>query len=105
MRHQLAMVLRGVVAQHLLPSADGTRRHAVTELLVNTSGVANLIATGRTLQIPSAIETGGNVGMRSLEESLASLLFSGAITERAAYTLTRNPEILHRRLYGLEENE
>lgn len=104
-RHQLAMVLRGIVAQHLLPSADGTRRHAVTEVLVNTSGVANLIATGRTAQIPSAIETGGDVGMRSIEESLASLLVTGAITERAAYMLTRNPESLQRRIYGMEEEE
>jgi twitching motility protein PilT len=104
-RHQLAMVLRGIVAQHLLPSADGTRRHAVTEVLVNTAGVANLIATGRTSQIPSAIETGANVGMQSIEESLALLLLNGAITERAAYMLTRNPESLQRRLYGLGEDE
>ena len=102
-RRQLAMVLRGIVAQHLLVSVDGTRRHAVAEVLVNTTGVANLIATGRTAQIASAIETGGNVGMRSLEESLAELLFAGAITERAAYLLTRNPEVLQRRLYGDDE--
>ena len=99
------MVLRGIVAQHLLPSADCRRRHAVTEVLVNTAGVANLIATGRTSQILSAIETGANVGMRSIEESLAELLLSGAITERAAYMLTRNPETLQRRLYGLGEDE
>ena len=102
-RRQLAMVLRGIVAQHLLVSVDGTRRHAVAEVLVNTTGVANLIATGRTAQIASAIETGGNVGMRSLEESLAELLFAGAITESTAFLLTRNPETLQRRLYGDDE--
>ena len=99
-RRQLAMVLRGIVAQHLLVSADGARRHAAVEVLVNTSGIANLIASGRTVQISSAIETGANVGMRSLEESLAELLFAGAITERDAFLLTRNPETLQRRLYG-----
>ncbi|MBR0506569.1 MAG: PilT/PilU family type 4a pilus ATPase [Kiritimatiellae bacterium] len=99
-RRQLAMVLRGIVAQHLMVSVDGSRRHAVAEVLVNTTGVANLIATGRTAQIASAIETGGNVGMRSLEESLAELLFAGAISERDAFLLTRNPETLQRRLYG-----
>ena len=104
-RRQLAMVLRGVVAQHLLPSIDGTRRHAVTEVMVNTSGVANLIATGRTSQLSGAIESGGNVGMRSVEESLVELLFAGAVEERAAYALSRNPESLQRRLYGLEEAE
>ncbi len=99
-RRQLAMVLRGIVAQHLLVSADGTRRHAAVEVLVNTTGVASLIATGRTMQVASAIETGGNVGMRSLEESLAELLFAGAITERDAFLLTRNPDVLERRVYG-----
>ena len=99
-RHQLAMVLRGIVAQHLPASADGTCRHVVAEVLVNTTGVSNLIATGRTAQIPSAIETGANVGMRSLEESLAELLRAGAIDERTAFLLTRNPETLQRRLYG-----
>ena len=102
-RRQLAMVLRGIVAQHLLVSTDGTRRHAAVEVLVNTSGVASLIATGRTMQIGTAIETGGNVGMRSLEESLAELLFEGAISERDAFLLTRNPEILRRRVYGDDE--
>ena len=101
-RRQLAMVLRGIVAQHLLVSVDGPRRHAGAEVLVNTTGVANLIATGRTAQIASAIETGGNVGMRSLEESLAELLFAGAISERDAFLLTRNPETLQRRLYGAD---
>ena len=99
-RRQLAMVLRGIVAQHLLVSVDGVRRHAAVEVLVNTTGVASLIATGRTMQIASAIEMGGNVGMRSLEESLAELLFAGAISERDAFLLTRNPETLQRRLYG-----
>ena len=99
-RRQLAMVLRGIVAQHLMVSVDGTRRHAVAEVLVNTTGVANLIATGRTAQIVSAIETGGNVGMRSLEESLAELLLAGAVAERDAYLLTRNPEVLRRRVHG-----
>ena len=104
-RRQLAMVLRGVVAQHLLSSYDGSRRHAVTEVMVNTSGVANLIATGRTSQLSSAIESGGNVGMRTVEESLAELLFAGAIDERTAFGLTRNPESLQRRLYGTDEAE
>lgn len=99
-RRQLAMVLRGIVAQHLLISADGTRRHAAVEVLVNTTGVSSLIATGRTMQIVSAIETGTNVGMRSLEESLAELISAGAVNERDAILLTRNPDVLQRRVYG-----
>lgn len=101
-RHQLAMVLRGIVAQHLLPSINGQRRYVATEVLVNTSGVANLIATGRSSQIYSAIETGVNAGMRPLDQSLAELLMAGCITERVAFSMTRSPDALRRRIYGEE---
>ena len=67
---------------------------------MNTSGVANLIATGRTAQISGMIETGGALGMRSIEESLADLLRGGCITEQTAFSLTRNQETLKRRLFG-----
>ena len=96
-RHQLALVLRGIFAQHLLPSPDGRRRPAC-ELLVNTSACANLIATGRTAQIYSVIETGGKAGMRTLDQSLAELLSAGLVDERTALALSRNPDVLKRRL-------
>jgi len=96
-RHQLALVLRGIFAQHLLPSPDG-RRRPVCELLVNTAACANLIATGRTAQIYSIIETGGKAGMRTLDQSLAELLAAGQIDSRTALALSRNPDSLKGRL-------
>ena len=96
-RHQLALVLRGIFAQHLLPSPDGRRRPAC-ELLVNTSACANLIATGRTAQIYSVIETGGAAGMKTLDQSLAELMAAGFIDERAALSLSKNPDSLKRRM-------
>ena len=99
-RHQLALCLRGVVAQRLVPSIDGSRRWVVPEVLINTSGVANLIATGRTAQISGMIETGGALGMKSIEESLADLLRGGCISEQPAFAMTRNHETLKRRLFG-----
>ena len=92
-RHQLALVLRGIFAQHLLPSPDGRRRPAC-ELLVNTAACANLIATGRTAQIYSIIETGGKAGMRTLDQSLAELLAAGQIDARTALVLSKNPDSL-----------
>ena len=97
-RHQLALVLRGIFAQHLLPSPDGKRRPAC-ELLVNTPACANLIATGRTAQIYSVIETGGKSGMRTLDQSLAELLAARLIDERTALMLSRNPDVLKRRMH------
>ncbi len=102
-RKQLSLVLRGIFAQHLLPAISGGRA-AACELLVNTSGVANLIATGRSSMIYSAMETGGNRGMVSLDDSLAQLLRAGRIGESAAMALSRSPETLVRRLQlDLEE--
>lgn len=97
-RHELSLVLRGVLAQHLVTGLDGERRHCACELLVNTTACANLISTGRTAQIYSVIETGANSGMCTLDQSLANLVFAGKIDERVALMLTRNPSMLQRRL-------
>ncbi len=97
-RHQLALVLRGVFAQHLLPKTHGSGRVPACELLVNTPAVANLIATGRSQQLYSLIETGGKYGMCTLDESLATLVRRALVTERAAMSLSKNPEILRRRI-------
>ncbi len=96
-RRQLALVLRGILAQHLLPGRSGGRV-AACELLVNTTAVANLIATGRSAQIYSLLETGGRMGMVSLDQSLADLLARGRIGEQTAFALTRNPETLRSRM-------
>ena len=96
-RHQLALVLRGIFAQHLLPAVTGGRV-AACELLVNTTAVANLIATGRTAQLYSLIETGARAGMVTLDQSLADLLRRGRISEQVALALTRNPETLRSRV-------
>lgn len=93
-RHQLAMVLRGILAQHLLPSAVGGRRVPACELLLSSPAVANLIASGRSQQIYSAIESGQGQGMLTLDQSLARLLAAHRITEQVAFSLARNPDLL-----------
>lgn len=80
-RRQLSLVLRGVFAQHLLPAASpGARRVACGELMFATPAIANLIATGRSQQIYSAIELGAGAGMRTLSQALDELVRSGRIT-------------------------
>ncbi len=97
-RRQFSMALKGIVAQHLVLSCDGSSRYAVPEVMVNTPAVANLIATGRTALISSSIETGADAGMRSLEESLAELVLNECIDEDVAYSMAHTPETLQRRL-------
>lgn len=100
-RRQLALVLRGVLAQHLLPSLTGGRVPAC-ELLLNNSAAANLIATGRGAQLFSVMETGGRAGMVTLDQSLINLLIRGKISEPVAMTLTKNPDALRSRLRVLK---
>jgi len=80
---QLSAVLRGVVAQHLLPTTNG-KRVAAREILVNTPAVSNLIRENNIAQIPSAIQTGAKEGMISLENSLKVLVKDGLVDEAVA---------------------
>ena len=80
---QLSSVLRGVVAQQLLPSKDGGRVPA-REILINTTAVANLIRTNEIGQIKSTIQTGVKDGMSTMENSVKKLVKDGLITEEVA---------------------
>ncbi len=80
---QLSAVLRGVVAQQLLPSKDGGRVPA-REVLINTPAVANLIRNNEISQLKSAIQTGAKEGMDTMENSVKKLLKEGWITEEVA---------------------
>lgn len=83
-RHQLALILRGILAQRLLPLKSGHGRVPAYELLVNTTATANLIATGRTAQIYSALETGSHLGMCTMERTLKRLAEEGKINAQRA---------------------
>jgi twitching motility protein PilT len=110
-RRQLALVLRSVMAQHLLvadgsaafssrPEANGSKRRRripTCEILMVNPAVANLIATAKSNQIYSAMETGGALGMQTLEQDLARLWMANLISEHAAVTLARNPQVLRDR--------
>lgn len=80
---QLSSVLRGVVAQQLIPSKDGGRVPA-REILINTPAVANLIRSNEVGQIKSVIQTGVKEGMSTMENSVKKLVKEGLITEEVA---------------------
>ena len=105
-RRQLSLVLRGIVAQRLLPVAgeDATvRRMPCSEILINTPAVANLIATCKSAQIYSAMETGTSLGMQTFEQDLARLWVGGSISEATALAMARNPNILRERAVILRQ--
>jgi twitching motility protein PilT len=85
-RTMLAESMRGVVAQALLPRADGKGRVAAAEVLVNVPAVANLIREGKAFQVPSVMQTGRAQGMLTFETTINELLRTGVITKETGQT-------------------
>jgi twitching motility protein PilT len=98
-RVQLSVALQGIVTQQLLPLANGQGRCVATEVLVPTPAVRNLIREGKTHQIYSALQTGAQFGMRTMDTSLSELVRDGKISRELAESRSGTPEEL-RRLMG-----
>ncbi len=97
-RGLLAECLVGVVAQQLLPTADGAGRVAAHEILIGSSAVSSIIREGRTFQIPSVIQAGQQVGMQSLDLGLEKLAKTGKISHETALEKASDREALGRAL-------
>src|SRR6185436_15847002 len=82
-RGLLADSLAGVVAQQLVPKADGAGRVAAHEILLGSGALASLIREGKTQQIGGYIQTGLAEGMQPMDLSLEKHVRSGAITAEA----------------------
>lgn len=93
-RQQLSLVLRGVFAQRLLPAkAVGKSRVVCNELLLVTPAVSNLIATGKSRQITSMMQTGRANGMITFEDSINQLYSSGKISLETLNSVTLNARV------------
>lgn len=82
-RLQLALTLRGIVSQQLLPKIGGGRI-AAREILVNNPAASNLIRENKVSQINTVIETNAKLGMVSLRQDLQRLLKEGKIEKEIA---------------------
>ena len=100
-RVQLSVALQGIITQQLLPTADGAGRVAACEVLLATPAIRNLIREGKTHQIYSSLQTGGNIGMQTMDAALATLVRKGSITQALAEARSSTPDEL-RRLLGAE---
>ncbi len=83
-RAQLANVLVAVISQTLIPTADGKGRIAAQEILNVTDACAAMIRDNKVHLIQSAIQTGKQSGMQSLDQELARLTKRGIIKEEHA---------------------
>jgi len=98
-RQQLAGSLEGILAQRLVPSLKGGRVPAV-EVLLATAAVRNLIREGKAHQIDSVIQTSGELGMMTLEMSLAGWVKSGTLDLQVAQAYALRPQELIRLVKG-----
>lgn len=98
-RMQLAATLEGIFSQRLLPALGGGRIPAY-EILVATSAVRATIRDGKTHLIDNVIQTSGEMGMVSLEGTLARLVKTGKIKREVAENFALRPEELGRLLHG-----
>lgn len=72
----LANTIEGVISQQLLAKLGGGRRASI-EIMLATPAIKNLIREGKTHQMYSSIETGGQMGMQTMDAALADLYRSG----------------------------
>lgn len=87
-RSMLSESLQGVISQVLLKRAGGGRV-AAHEILVATSAIRNLIREDKVAQIYSAIQTGGNLGMQTLDAALAKMVNDGVVVREEAQAVAK----------------
>jgi len=96
-RAQLALGLRAVVAQRLLPGTErGAKRQLAIEVLWNTHPVASAIRQAKIESIDNCLQTGRAEGMVTFDESVRQLLRAGRITRHVAEQNVSDTGLLHR---------
>lgn len=97
-RTQLSGNLVAVISQLLLPTRDGKGRVAAYEIMYATPAVQHLIRERKTHSITTAIQTGQQLGMRSMDKSLIELCQRGLITEQLALIKAEHPDEVREKL-------
>ncbi|MDR1300729.1 MAG: type IV pilus twitching motility protein PilT [Candidatus Nomurabacteria bacterium] len=98
-KQQLASVLEAVVSQRLIPAIGGGRV-AASEILLATTAVRNIVREGKTHQLDAVIQTSGNLGMQSMDNTLAGMIKTGKITMDEARNYAVDAEELARIVGG-----
>lgn len=89
-RTMISTSLRGVISQQLLPTVHKPGRAAALEIMINTPAIQNLIRQGKLDQIETAIQSGGSVGMKSMDGALMELVEKGWVSGQEAYLQANN---------------
>lgn len=100
-RTQLSGVISAIISQRLVPTVDGTLV-AAFEVLIANPAVKNCIREGKTFMVDNIIQTSSDLGMMSLDYSLAKLIKQGKITEEVAMSYSLKPNELQSNLRGIK---
>ena len=96
----LGNTLEGVVSQQLLPKLGGGRCAAI-EIMIGTPAIKNLIREGKTHQMYSIIETNAQVGMQTMDSSLANHFRNGMVSYEECLMRAVDKETFSRLAKGL----
>jgi twitching motility protein PilT len=99
-RQQLSLALAAIIAQQLVPGADGVSRYPALEIMVANDAVRNLIRRGDDHQLRSQLTMGRADGMLTMEQSLADLVRAGRILRETAFAHCFRMDELKRHLDG-----
>src|SRR3990167_1517066 len=94
-RQQLSMSLESVFSQRLVPDKDGGRVVGY-EVMLGTTAIRTAIREGKTHQIDSILQTSQEIGMNTIETSLANFVKDGRISLETAQAYSLRPEQLTR---------
>lgn len=91
-RAMLSESLRAVISQTLMKTKDGQGRVAAHEIMIGTPAIRNLIRENKIAQMYSAIQTGQNIGMQTLDQCLTNLVNRGIVSSAEAKTKAANKD-------------
>ena len=91
-RSMLSESLRAVISQTLLKTKDGNGRVAAHEIMIGTPAIRNLIRENKVAQMYSAIQTGQNFGMQTLDQNLLELVRRNVVSGAEARSRATNKD-------------
>jgi twitching motility protein PilT len=91
-RSMLSESLRAVISQTLLKTKDGMGRVAAHEIMIGTPAIRNLIRENKVAQMYSAIQTGQNFGMQTLDQNLLDLVRRNVVSNAEARARATNKD-------------
>jgi twitching motility protein PilT len=91
-RAMLSESLQAVISQALLKTKDGSGRVAAHEIMIATPAIRNLIREAKIAQMYSSIQTGSNIGMQTLDQTLTDLVRRNVISVATARSAAKTPD-------------